>query len=383
MVVSLRASRPLQVYNVQCMLCGRPAGQLIGGRFAPNGHGARPVRTERGNRCGACGGGLLVEEGPSISPEVAVGMANVRPHAVRSQVDEARPAPTSMVSPASEPALARPRAAWLSVEMIAETPSSHDSRRRADDPALEELAASIREHGVLQPLLVRPLPESERPTGDHPNRPSYVVIAGNRRLRAARLAGLREVPCTIRIADADAAFVLNVVENLQRRELSGRERVYAIALLAGLTDEQQRPLGVREISRRTGLATGTISLWLRLDRRPALRTALESERLDIGRAMKLVLAPEEALPELIERASSVTREQLVREVAAVRRDPRIVADRSAKANYRRALAAENCVKSIDNLEGPVRDVLVRVRQQVDALLESRSHDALAPNAAQP
>jgi ParB family transcriptional regulator, chromosome partitioning protein len=267
--------------------------------------------------------------------------------------------------------------------MIAETPSAHDSRRGGNDPALDELAASIRQHGILQPLLIRPLLELERRVGDHPHRPVYLVIAGNRRLRAARLAGLREVPCTIRIADADAAFVLNVVENLQRRELSGRERVHAIALLAGLTDEHQRPLGVREISRRTGLATGTISLWLRLDRRPVLRAALESERLDIGRAMKLVLAPEEALPELIERASSVTREQLVTEVAAVRRDPRVVADRSAEANYRRALAAETCLKSIDSLEGPARDVLVRLRQQLDALLSSRSYVALAPNAARP
>jgi len=329
------------------------------------------VRTERGNRCGACGGGLLVEKGQDISPELAAQMAAVPTRTVRSDADEARSAPTSMVRPDAQQVPARPHAAWLPVELIAETPSAHDSRRRADDPALDELAASIRQHGILQPLLVRPLLESERRPGDHPDRPSYVVIAGNRRLRAARRVGLHEVPCTIRVADADAAFVLNVVENLQRRELSGRERVHAIALLAGLTDEHQRPLGVREISRRTGLATGTISLWLRLDRRPVLREALESERLDIGRAMKLVMAPEEALPELIERAGTVTREQLVKEVAAVRRDPLVVADRSAKANYRRALAAENCLKSVDSLEGPVRDVLVRLRQQLDTLLVSQ------------
>jgi ParB family chromosome partitioning protein len=368
MAVSLRPSRPVQVYNVQCMLCGRPAGQLIDGRFAPDGRGARPVRTGRGNRCGACGGGLLVEEGQNISLELAAQLTATSPRAVRSHANEARSAPTSIVSPAAQQASARPRTAWLAVEMIAETPSAHDSRRRGDDPALSELAASIRAHGILQPLLVRPLLESERQAGDHPEQPSYVVIAGNRRLRAARLAGLHEVPCSIRIADAETAFVLNVVENLQRRELSGRERVRAIAILAGLTDEHQRPLGVREISRRTGLATGTISLWLRLDRQPVLRAALESERLDIGRAMKLVLAPEEALPELIERASTVTREQLVKEVAAARRDSHVMADRSAKANYRRALAAEGCLKSIDSLDGPVRDVLVRLRQQLDALL---------------
>jgi ParB family transcriptional regulator, chromosome partitioning protein len=364
------------------MLCGRPAGQLIDGRFAPDGRVARPVRTGRGSRCGACGGGLLVEEGQTISPWLATQPTSVPPRAVRSAASETRPA-SATVSPTVQQAAARPRAAWLPVDMIAETPGAHDSRRRGDDPTLDELAASIRQHGILQPLLVRPLTVSERAEDGQEHRPSYVVIAGNRRLRAARLAGLREVPCTIRIADADAAFVLNVVENLQRRELSGRERVRAIAILAGLTDGQQRPLSVREISRRTGLATGTISMWLRLDRRPALRAALEAERLDIGRAMKLVPAPEEALPELIERAGSVTREQLVKEVAAMRRDPQIVADRSATANFRRAMAAEACVKSIDNLEGPVREVIIRLRQQLDALLASRSYDAPAPHAAQP
>jgi len=274
----------------------------------------------------------------------------------------------------------QPRAAWLDVEAIGETPSSYDSRRPGVDSSLDELTASIRQHGILQPLLVRPLQESEQMTEDHPHRPEYEVIAGNRRLRAARLAGLREVPCTIRIADADSAFVLNVVENLQRRELSGSERVRAIALLAGLTDDDQRPLGVREISRRTGLATGTISTWLRLDRRPALREALESERLDIGRAMRLVMAPEEALPDLIERAGSVTREQLVKEIAVARCAPRTVANRSANANHRRALAAETCLKSIDDSQGPVRDVLVRMRQQLDALLEGRAYDPLQPSA---
>src|SRR5437773_1085794 len=101
MAVSLRASPPLQVYDVQCMLCGRPAGQLIDGRFVPDGRGARPVRTERGNRCGACGGVLLVEKGQNISPELAAQLAAVPPRTVRSQADEARSAPTRMVGPAS------------------------------------------------------------------------------------------------------------------------------------------------------------------------------------------------------------------------------------------------------------------------------------------
>jgi len=364
------------------MLCGRPAGQVIDGLFAPDRGEERPIRTARGNRCGACGGGLLVEEGQRITPGPSAQLAVVPRRRVRSGTGGANPEPASIVSSAVQQGqgTAPPRAAWLAVEAIAETPSRSDSRRRGDDPSLEELAASIRQHGILQPLLVRPLREVEHAAADHPRGPGYEVIAGNRRLRAARLAGLREVPCTVRVADADTAFVLNVVENLQRRELSGRERVRAIALLAGLTDEDRRPLGVREISRRTGLATGTISTWLRLDRRPALRQALEAERLDIGRAMRLVAAPEDALPGLIDRAGSVTREELAREVAAARHAPRAVAARWEDANHRRALAAESCLAAIDSAEGPARDVLVRLRQQLDALLEGRTRDAHLPNA---
>jgi hypothetical protein len=152
MAVSLRAIQPLQVYDVQCMLCGRRAGQLIDGRFAPDGRGARPVRTERGNRRGTCGGGLLVETGPRISREVAAQMAAIPPRAVRSDADTARSAPPGRVSLASQQAAARARAACLAVELIAESPSTHDSRRRRDDPTPDELATSIRQRGILQPL---------------------------------------------------------------------------------------------------------------------------------------------------------------------------------------------------------------------------------------
>jgi hypothetical protein len=86
----------------------------------------------------------------------------------------------------------------------------------------------------------------------------------------------------IRAASADDALVVNIVENLQRRDLSGPGRVRAIRLLASLADGTGRPLGVRTISRRTGLAPATISAWLRIDRRPALKATVEKEQLDIG-----------------------------------------------------------------------------------------------------
>jgi ParB family chromosome partitioning protein len=239
----------------------------------------------------------------------------------------------------------------IGIDTIAQTPEASNSRLHYHRSALDELSASIRQHGLLQPILVRPATDEEtrngtRPNGEHPQ-PAYVVVAGNRRLRAARQTGLASVPCIIRVTDVDEAFILNVVENLQRRELSGREQVRALLLLAALTDESGRRFGVREISRRTGLATGTISTWLRIHRRPMLEAALEDERVDIGRAMILVSAPDEDLPDLIERARSLSQRDLAGEVAAAKRATSVQAASDMSSDERHALAAYRALLLIE------------------------------------
>src|SRR5690242_21964664 len=85
-----------------------------------------------------------------------------------------------------------------------------------DDEALHELAASIREVGVLQPLVVRPLSEGR-----------FELIAGERRLRAARLAGLRQVPIIIRSTSDQAALEIALIENIQREDIGPMERARA------------------------------------------------------------------------------------------------------------------------------------------------------------
>jgi len=197
---------------------------------------------------------------------------------------------------------------------------------------------------------------------------AYVVIAGNRRLRAARHAGLRQVSCLIHIADADRAFLLNLIENVQRRELSGSERVRAISILSSPSDERGRPLGVRAISRRTGLAPSTISRWLRIDRQPALRAALEQERLEVGRAMQFIGAPEAQLGDLIERAPKLLQAQLAQEINVLISEPQALAARRAAANKRQAAAAEHALLMIDDAAGSVRTILERIRQRVAELL---------------
>ena len=109
------------------------------------------------------------------------------------------------------------RVLFLPVEVIA--PNPEQPRRHFDPAALEELAASIRELGVLQPLSVR------RRNG------IWELIAGERRLRAAKLAGLETVPCLSVAADEQTSALLALVENLQRRDLDFREEALGLRRL--------------------------------------------------------------------------------------------------------------------------------------------------------
>lgn len=121
----------------------------------------------------------------------------------------------------------------LPVEAL--TPGRQQPRRTFDQAALEALAESIREQGVLQPLLVRPVP------GGHE------IVAGERRWRAAQLAGLREVPVFIRELDDRQALAAGLMENLQRQDLNVMDEVDAKLTLVSLT------LGLEREAARTRL----------------------------------------------------------------------------------------------------------------------------------
>src|SRR5262249_28290668 len=140
-----------------------------------------------------------------------------------------------------------------------------------DAAAINELAGSIQEHGVLQPILVAPKKDGR-----------YDTIFGNRRLLAARRAGLTVIPAMVRSnLNEHQKFVWNLVENIQRVDLSPKERVASILALA------ESGMGVREISRGTGKAPGTISRWLRVANKPAVVKALEEERIGLSHAQYL------------------------------------------------------------------------------------------------
>ena len=109
------------------------------------------------------------------------------------------------------------RVQYISLSQL--TPNPQQPRRSFDEAALRELADSIRAYGILQPLTVRR-------TGE-----GYQLIAGERRMRAARIAGLREVPCLVAQVDEQDAGMLALIENLQRRDLDCFEEAAAIARL--------------------------------------------------------------------------------------------------------------------------------------------------------
>ena len=98
-------------------------------------------------------------------------------------------------------------------------PNPQQPRRSFDEEGLAELAASIRSCGILQPLTVRRAGEG------------YELVAGERRLRAARIAGLREVPCLVAQVGEEDSALLALMENLQRRDLDCWEEAQAIARL--------------------------------------------------------------------------------------------------------------------------------------------------------
>jgi ParB family transcriptional regulator, chromosome partitioning protein len=161
----------------------------------------------------------------------------------------------------------------LPVELIA--PSPTQPRRRFDQEALQALASSLGERGVLQPVLVRP-----RPGG------TYELVAGERRWRAARIAGLETIPALVRPRDDVEALELALIENMAREDLSPIEQARACAALVeelGLTREQ--------VGRRVGRSRVAVSNLVRLlDLPDDVIELLQEGALSEGHGRALLLA---------------------------------------------------------------------------------------------
>ena len=165
-----------------------------------------------------------------------------------------------------------PPAAATEVAISALDPNPFQPRSALDPARLAELAASIRENGIVQPLLVRR--RGER----------YQIIAGERRFRAAQATGLTTVPVTVRDVDDEHLLELALVENIQREELNPIEEAQAFHRL-----QDEFRLTQEEIARRVGRDRTTIANTLRLLRLPReLRELVAGGRLDAGHARALL-----------------------------------------------------------------------------------------------
>lgn len=154
-------------------------------------------------------------------------------------------------------------------------PNERQPRRRFDEVALRELSESIREHGVLEPLVVRPVDGG------------YEIVIGERRWRASQLAGIERVPVVIRSLDDREATEVALVENLQREDLNPIEEAEAYQRLIeefGMTQE--------EVARRVGRDRSTVANRLRLlSLEPEVKALIESGSLSAGHAKALLGAP--------------------------------------------------------------------------------------------
>jgi ParB family transcriptional regulator, chromosome partitioning protein len=159
-------------------------------------------------------------------------------------------------------------------------PGRYQPRRRIGHEELAELAESVRAEGVLQPILVRPLPDST------PQR--YEIIAGERRWRAAQLAGLQRVPCLIRSTDDRSTLVQALVENIQRADLNPVETARGVERLIA-----EFQLTHAEAARRLGRSRDAITHLLRiLKLEPPVLAHIEDGRLSLGHAKRLVGLPQ-------------------------------------------------------------------------------------------
>ncbi len=161
-------------------------------------------------------------------------------------------------------------------------PNPHQPRRAFDEEALASLTASVRELGVLQPVLVRPGEDGK-----------YVLVAGERRWRAARRAGLPSVPALVKILDDTASLEQAVVENLHREDLNALEEAAAYQQLIeefGLTHEQ--------VSLRVGKSRAAVTNALRLFQLPpAVQKLIADGQLTAGHAKALLGTPDRAFLE--------------------------------------------------------------------------------------
>ena len=258
--------------------------------------------------------------------------------------------------PASAEAFAAAQAAKGPAQMLAIArmqPGRYQPRTRMDESALQELAASIRQHGLMQPIVVRQI-ASAPGAGER-----YEIIAGERRFRAAQAVGLAEVPVIVRDVSDQQALAMALIENIQREDLNPLEQAQAVKRLIdefGYSHEQ----AAEAIGRSRSATTNLLRL---LNLAEPVQTMLLAGDLDMGHARALLA---------LDRASQIMlANQVVQKRLSVREAEKLVARELAGGNgasagtARGRRAGETMDRDIARLQEQLSDLLgttVQVRQ---------------------
>lgn len=253
--------------------------------------------------------GALLGEAPAHSEAAAAGAGGESFGGIVSPVGGSAPASPSASGGDTFGGIIAPAGITeLAIDQLQR--GAYQPRRRFDGAALEELAESIRRQGVLQPIVVRPVPGRQEGEGA-----PFEIVAGERRWRAAQLAQLHIVPVVVRELDDVTTLELSILENIQREDLSPLEEAHGYRRLIDEFGRKQA-----EVARMLGKSEGHVSNALRLLSLPKPVIAqLSKGQLSAGHARALTGAGDKAVPladEVIARGLSVRQtENLVRKAA--------------------------------------------------------------------
>jgi ParB family transcriptional regulator, chromosome partitioning protein len=204
-------------------------------------------------------------------------------------------------------------------------PNPFQPRAHFDDIELRELAASIQEHGIIQPLTIRRI-------GHH----KYQLISGERRLKASVIAGLTQVPAYLRLANDEQMLEMALVENIQREDLNPLEIAISFQRLLEECRVKQE-----DLSQKVGKDRSTISNYIRLLKLPSeIQVAVRDNLITMGHARAIINVPDEQsqliiLKKILERKLSVREvEDMVRNIG--KRKAGVLPGKSLPAKYEKA-----------------------------------------------
>jgi ParB family transcriptional regulator, chromosome partitioning protein len=238
-------------------------------------------------------------------------------------------------------------ASLLLADMV---PGAYQPRTRMDEGALYELAESIKAQGIMQPILVRKVANGA-------NSGKYEIIAGERRYRAAKLAGLDSVPVLVRDVPDEAAAAMSLIENIQREDLNPLEEAHGLQRLVkefGLTHEQ----AAQAVGRSRSAASNLLRL---LNLADPVQTMLMAGDIDMGHARALLA---------LERASQITAaNQIAAKKLSVREAENLVKKLGAEFNLTSPKPKKEKSRDLRRVEEELSDLLtaeveVRVKKRV-------------------